>query len=329
MTTLYIDRKDLELRVRGGVLEFYEPAGRKGSIPFTHLHRVVIRGNVKISTSVIGALTNSGIGILFLSGRHNRHIATCVGKPHNDVIRRFGQLRAYQNTEMRTSWSHDLVIAKVFAQKRLLNRALTYRHDKRHSLFRGVFQLSRLLEKLKLPHEPLSISSIRGMEGAAARIYFASFRSLFAPSLEFSARNKRPPKDPVNSCLSLGYTLLHFEAVVACHSAGLDPLLGMYHEPSYGRESLASDIIEPLRPHVDEWVWKMFRNRKLTANNFSKDNNSVILKKTARQIFYEEFNLLNTSLRRLLRLQALAIAREFESNGSKLSELCMKQDEFK
>jgi CRISPR-associated protein Cas1 len=42
--------------------------------------------------------------------------------------------------------------------------------------------------------------------------------------------------------------LLHFEAVRMAHAAGLDPLLGFYHRPAFGRESLACDLIEPPAP---------------------------------------------------------------------------------
>ncbi len=62
-----------------------------------------------------------------------------------------------------------------------------------------------------------------------------------------------PPKDQVNAALSLAYTLLHTDAVIACHAAGLDPLIGFYHDLSFSRESLACDLVEPLRPRVDAY----------------------------------------------------------------------------
>jgi CRISPR-associated protein Cas1 len=41
--------------------------------------------------------------------------------------------------------------------------------------------------------------------------------------------------------LSLSYTLLHAEAVLALYGAGLDPFVGFYHALDFGRESLACD----------------------------------------------------------------------------------------
>ena len=316
MTTLYIDRKDMELRVSGGVLEFHEPTGRRGSVPLTQIERLVLRGRVQLSTSVLGALTEAGAGVLSLSGRHSRYLATCVGRPHNDVVRRLGQFDAYRDPDARAVWSRALIEAKTKAQLRLLHQALERRSDKRRPLTRAIARLEALLDRISNDARPPGIASLLGMEGAAAAAYFGGYRALFAPSLRFQGRNRRPPRDPVNACLSLGYTLVHFEAVVACHAAGLDPLLGLYHEPAFGRESLAADVIEPLRPHVDEWVWTLFRDRILKDQGFLTDNGAVLLGKAARQHFYQSFNPLGAALRRILRRQLSRAAREFAARGN-------------
>ena len=315
MTTLYIDRKDIELRVSGGVLEFHEPTGQRGSVPLARLERLVLRGRVQLSTSVLGALTEAGAGVLSLSGRQSRHLATCVGRPHNDVVRRLGQFDAYRDPEARAKWSRALIVAKKKAQLRLLRQALDQRLDQRRQLTRAIAQLEVLLNRVSDEARPPGIASLLGIEGAGAAAYFSGLRALFPPSLQFKDRNRRPPRDPVNACLSLGYTLVHFEAVIACHAVGLDPLLGLYHEPAFGRESLACDVIEPLRPHVDEWVWTLFRNRTLSAKSFREDNGAVLLGKAGRQHFYANFHPLGAALRRLLRRQMRAAAREFEERG--------------
>ncbi len=315
MATLYVDRKDIDLQVSGGALVFYEPKGRRGSVPIGQLERVVLRGRMQLSTSVLGAITEAGAGVLVLSGRHSRHMATCVGRPHNDVLRRLGQFDAYRDAATRLDWATKLVSAKVHAQSRLLKKALGQRPDKRRQLTKAMDRLEALEGRLLADAETLSIPSLLGIEGAAAAAYFAGYSALFPPSLGFHSRNRRPPKDPVNACLSLGYTLLHFEAVVACHAAGLDPLLGLFHEPAYGRESLAADVIEPFRPHIDEWVWSLFRSRVLTDKAFRQDGEAVLLDKAGRQHFYQHLTPLSVALRRLLRRQLARVAREFEQRG--------------
>ena len=83
--------------------------------------------------------------------------------------------------------------------------------------------------------------------------------------------------------------MLHAQAVQACTIAGLDPLLGFYHRPAFGRESLASDLIEPLRPALDLWVWELLRSRTLREEHFNHDKGACLLGKTGRQMFYADW----------------------------------------
>ena len=97
------------------------------------------------------------------------------------------------------------------------------------------------------------LASLRGLEGVAAREYFQALTEVLPKSLGFHGRNRRPPKDPFNAVLSLGYTLLQAEASIALYGAGLDPYVGFYHALEYGRESLSCDVVEALRPEVDRF----------------------------------------------------------------------------
>lgn len=319
MATLYIDRKDIELRYANGAIEVYEPAGRRGSIPLVGLDRVVLHGRVQLSTSVIGAFVKAGASVALLGGRRSRYVAACVGKLHNDVRRRLGQFDAYRDASARTRWARELVAAKIRSQQRVLQRAMAVRPDKRLPLFRGNKSLETALARASAGCQEPTISTLLGIEGSAAAAYFRAFTSLFAPTLGFNARRRRPPTDPVNACLSLGYTLLHFEAVASTHAAGLDPMLGLYHTPAYGRESFAADAIEPFRAHVDLWVWNLFRRRVLTDRGFSRDGDAVLLGKAARRRFYTHYDPLSKALRRLLRRQISRAAGIFEERGRALS----------
>lgn len=310
MTTLYIDRKDIAVTAAHGALQVHEPSGRRGSVPIVTLERVVVHGRATLATSALGALADAGVGVLVLSGRTSRPLATLVGTPHNDVLRRLGQYEAYRDMAARRRWSATLVAAKTRAQINALGKILTERPDKRRALTRATIGLENALARVENA-EPPSIATVLGLEGAAAASYFKALTEVFPPAFGFRARRRRPPPDGVNACLSLGYTLLHFEAVCACHEAGLDPLLGLLHEPAYGRESLAADAIEPFRPHVDVWAWNLLRKRVLTPESFSEDRGAVLLAKAGRQRFYQHYTPLARALRRLLRRQLHRAAREF------------------
>jgi CRISPR-associated protein Cas1 len=81
---------------------------------------------------------------------------------------------------------------------------------------------------------------------------------------KFERRARRPPPDPVNVLLSLGYTLLGNSARGAVQAAGLDPYAGFLHEYVYNRPSLALDLLEEFRPVVDGIVLWACRGGQVT-----------------------------------------------------------------
>jgi CRISPR-associated protein Cas1 len=73
----------------------------------------------------------------------------------------------------------------------------------------------------------IPLDGLRGIEGNAARIYFAVFDELITQQKEaffFRERSRRPPLDNVNALLSFLYTLLRHDCESALESVGLDPL---------------------------------------------------------------------------------------------------------
>lgn len=318
MATLILDRSDLEIRLDGEALALYEPAGRRGTVPMKLLDRVVMQGGIKLDTGVLGKLAEAGVATLLLSKRHSKRIAIVLGLAHNDASIRLAQSRRVFDADWCAMWAARQVRAKTRAQTRLLRDALEQRPDQRKPLTDALASLRRAQDSLTPPQDRPDTARLRGIEGAAARAYFEGLAALFPPALGFSGRNRRPPRDPVNACLSLGYTLLHFDAVRACHMAGLDPLLGFYHRPSFGRESLASDLIEPLRPHLDRQIWRLFRERTLRGDHFSQDKSACLLGKAGRAIFYQEYESHAAATRRLLQRQCRILTRHLKSEGGPL-----------
>lgn len=311
MSTLFLDRKDLRLGYEGGCLALYEQGTKRGTVPLHLLERVVMTGQVQLDTRLLGALAEKNIGVLMLSGRNHRCVAMLLGKPHNDSLRRVAQYACYLDAAERAKLSRWLVLGKLRSQKRLLVAALAQRPDLRLALRAGISTLEGIVAQLGAETAAYPVEQLRGYEGGGAAAYFKAYTQLFAPSLQFTARKRRPPPDPVNACLSLAYTLLHFDAVQACQLSGLDPYIGFFHDPAFGRESLACDFIEVLRAQVDAWVWRLFRERLLRPESFSADGNGVWLNKAGRQRFYAEYELFARPLRRLLRRYGYALAQRF------------------
>jgi len=316
MSTLILDRSDLEIRLDGEALALYEPAGRRGTVPLKLLDRVVMQGGIKLDAGVLTKLAEAGVATLLLSKRHSKRVAIVLGLAHNDAGIRLAQSRRVFDPDWCAAWAARQVRAKTRAQIRLLQDALASHPDQRKPLTDALGSLRAA--HINLAENPPESARLRGLEGAAARAYFQGLAALFPPALEFSGRNRRPPRDPVNACLSLGYTLLHFDAVRACHMAGLDPLLGFYHRPSFGRESLASDLIEPLRPHLDRQVWRLFRDRTLREDHFTRDGQACLLGKAGRAAFYQDYEAHAAATRRLLLRQCRILGKHLKAEGDPL-----------
>jgi len=310
MGTLYLDRSGIELRRDGKALAVYQDGQRRSTVPVSHLDRLVLLGTVALDSGLLGYLADQGVAVLVFSGRNRQQLAVLVGRPHNDVTRRVAQYRLFADASWRLAWSRRLVRHKLAAQARQLSRGLRERPDARYALTRGLESLARLRQQLgpgAARHHTLD--GVRGLEGAGAAAYFGALTSLFPPTVGFTGRNRRPPRDPVNAVLSLGYTLLHAEAVQACYVAGLDPLLGFLHEPEYGRESLAADFVEPFRPYIDQLAWTLFRTKALRAEHFSTQEDACLLDKAGRAVFYPAYEQSVQPVRRALRRFTVKVAR--------------------
>jgi CRISPR-associated protein Cas1 len=324
MGLLLLDRAALEIRSEGETLALYEAGERRGTVPLKLIDRCVIHGTqTRLDSGVLIKLAEAGATTVLMSPRYPRRAAIVLGPQHNDASVRLAQATRVLDDAWCRPWALSLVRGKLHRQRRALRSLQAQRPDARKPLFDALQTLDAIATTLlsytasadattdTLP----GLDRLRGHEGAAARAYFAGLAGVMPVALQFTGRNRRPPRDPVNACLSLGYTLLHAQAVQSCTTAGLDPLLGFYHRPAFGRESLASDLIEPLRPAVDLWVWELLRSRSLTEDHFSHNNGACLLGKAGRSIFYASWNTHLNPWARWLRSQCQALARQLRADG--------------
>jgi CRISPR-associated protein Cas1 len=322
MALLLLDRSQLEVKSEGDTLALYEAGERRGTVPIKLIDRCVIQGSqTRLDSGVLIKLADAGATTVLMSPRHPRRAAIVLGPQHNDASVRLAQaLRVVDDAWCRT-WALSVVRAKLARQNRALQFWQTQRPDARKPTFDALQTITTIRATLQNyagdTTNPPTLDTLRGHEGAAARAYFGAMAAVMPPALQFTGRNRRPPRDPVNACLSLGYTLLHAQAVQACAVAGLDPLLGFYHRPAFGRESLASDLIEALRPAVDLWVWELVRSRTLLEDHFSQDHGACLLGKAGRAIFYAQWGEHCKPWARWLRSQTQLLARQLRSDGAR------------
>ena len=171
-------------------------------------------------------------------------------------------------------------------------------------------------------------AQLLGIEGPAARLYFSQFNSMVRgtgpdglAAFDFSGRNRRPPRDPVNALLSFCYSVLTKDLLGVLMAVGVDPYQGVYHRPRFGRPALALDLAEEFRPLVaDSVVLTVLNNGELTAGDFlsraagvqlTADGRRTVLRayerRLSQEVTHPEFKY-RISYRRVMDVQARVLA---------------------
>lgn len=306
MGTLIVDRKGASLKLQRKAITVHENGEYRTSIPLSHIDRIIICNNTQIGTNLLGAAAENGIAFTVIDSRNPQKSSQMYPVKRTDVQRRLNQYVLATAGTNAEQWSAILIRKKLQKQRRLLQNALKQRADKRKYLLTAIQRIADGEKSLKAAK---TAETIRGIEGAAARAYFAGYGQLFAPALNFNGRNRRPPRDPVNAILSLSYTMAHKEAVIAIIKAGLDPMLGFYHTPEHSRESLACDLIELIRPDIDKWAWQQFKQKTLRADHFKTDAGGCFLGKAGREQYFPNWEIFARTLRKQLKRYSYIIVR--------------------
>lgn len=298
------------MRASAGVIRVEPAAQGRGTYPVSLIRRIVMRGKIEFDSASLAYLADAGIAVVCLSGRGHRRVATILGAPGPEARRRLAQCRAADDTVAASRLAAILVTAKILACRHEAARLLR----RRPGLRKAGHDLEQTLRKIAARLAGSELAAIRGLEGAASAAWFRFLAAALPPRLGFKGRNRQPPRDPANAAMSLAYTLAHAEAVAACHAQGLDPMIGFLHEPLHARESLACDLIEPLRPRIDTRLLRAFSDGILRPEHFSAETNGCRLTKTGRTAFFSAWEASAAPLRRYLRRAVFRLLRELSED---------------
>jgi CRISPR-associated protein Cas1 len=251
---LYVQSAGAKVGRSGAELTVETRDGEKHTVRIGDTSHVALFGAVQISTQAVQDLCDRGIPIVYLSSGGWFYGIT-RGMDHKNVDLRRRQFAAAESADRALQIAKRLVTVKVRNCRTLIRRNAGEPPAR---------ALDRLKELSASAEEATSLESLLGIEGTAARVYFEALGTLFKPpseagesaslTFDFEGRNRRPPRDPVNSLLSLGYAMLAKDLTIALQAVGFDPYLGFYHQPRYGRPALALDIMEEFRPLVVDSV---------------------------------------------------------------------------
>jgi CRISP-associated protein Cas1 len=282
-------------------------------IPGQQVRSIYCYGAVQMTAQAVETCLELGIDVSYFSPA-GRFLGLLRGLPTSGVDARRGQYRLFELPGVRLQLAREIIRAKIHNQRVMLmrNGDVPERVAQLMASFRDSTESAR------------DLTALMGIEGSAAALYFEQFESMLKQradwKFDWRGRNRRPPRDPVNALLSLGYSMLAKELTGVCHAVGLDPFLGFMHQPRYGRPALALDLMEEFRPLVADSVAISLINRgELGPEDFMRNANGMFLTDKGRKPFWEAwFRRLDTEVSHPEFSYKMAYRRMLEVQGRQL-----------
>ena len=258
-------------------------------IPTDKLERIVVFGDIKITTICIQELLKMGIPITFLS-KKGEYFGSLEATNHVDIKKQRLQFQKSADKDFCLELSKILIRGKINNQ-----RAFLFNENKIAKEPLVAISAVRIKGFVKKVNIAKNIDELNEIIKEMDKLYFTGLSSFLGKEYNFTERVKMPPKDPFNSILSFGYTLLLYEIQNLLNSKGLNAYAGFFTSDKLNMPALCADLMEEWRSIlVDSLAFKLLYIKKLTLNDFetNEETGAVLLKKEATFAFIEEFEKL-------------------------------------
>jgi CRISPR-associated protein Cas1 len=288
MNTLYVTEQGAKIRKTGHRLFVEKDDENLLEIRCREFSEVLLFGNIQVSTQAMREMLGQGVSFSLLS-RDGRFIGSLVPPLSGNAPLRLRQYVINQEPSAQLEYSRAFVRAKIESFLESL-KDWTWKHRE--------CQLQPIVHALQSSLQSLERSSnrdsIRGVEGSATRRYWESFpERILNPEYRWNGRSRRPPRDPFNAMLSLGYVILTTRIEGLIRGMGMDPHFGHLHHLDYGRSSLALDHLEPHRVRiVDRFVLRIANKRIIHAHEFEEtEEGGYLLERGALKTYLAQWDL--------------------------------------
>ena len=266
LSTVYLRDHRARVKHRRGSLLVTSSEGSQ-RIPLEAIDSVVMFGGAQITTQALEACVRHGVRVTShqMSGKVRFVVGPSTG---GNVHLRLSLFRAVSDDAHSLALSKAIVAAKLQNSRKVVDR---WARDEKNqaTACRLAARATQIRDRLSRLAKAHTADHVRGIEGDAARAYFSAVsQALSKSTFQFTARIRRPPRDPVNAMLGFSYGMLVSEFIGAIESVGLDYQMGFFHRPRSGRPSLALDLAEELRAPTDRFVVSLVRRRQVTPDSF-------------------------------------------------------------
>lgn len=294
LNTLYVTTAESYLKLDNDTLRVQVEDETRLRVPLHHLQAVVCFGHVGLSAPLMHRLAEDGIALVLLDS-NGRFKARLEGAVTGNVLLRQAQYRATDDRAFTLELARAIVAGKLKNQRQVLQRGAreAKQPDDEAKLTRAAQDLAASLRALP---DAADLDTLRGVEGEAARTYFAALNLLLRADLRepfsMDGRSRRPPRDRMNALLSFLYSMWTNDCRSACEAAGLDPQLGFLHAVRPGRAALALDLVEEFRPWADRLALTLVNRGQIGVDAFDlREGGAVLLHGDSRKavvVAYQE-----------------------------------------
>lgn len=285
MSYLYVNESSAKISVQNNYIVVEYKNGLVRKLPIETLETIQIFGQAQMTSQCTVQCIKKGIMVVYYS-KGGSYFGRLESTGHVNVERQRKQCQLYQS-EFSLNLSKKIIKAKIHNQLVVLKR---YGRSVGNNLEEETKMIKIFENKIT---DADTIEQIMGYEGNAARYYFQGLSKVVNDDFKFSGRNRRPPKDPFNSMLSLGYSILMNEIYGKIVSKGLNPYFGFMHSDKEKHPTLASDLMEEWRAVlIDSLVMSLINGNEIKKEHFISniDNPGVYLTEEGMKIYIKKYD---------------------------------------
>jgi len=243
-------------------LRFEKPEG-KIYLPVGVIDYLVLFPGVEITSTALRFLTKEKRGVVFVNW---------LGRPVSFV---FPELLGSSTANLRA-----LQYRKLTENSKTVELTRELLKEKLSSL-RETFKVGEtVLERLKgAIAKAESLQELLAVDGQMGKLLYEHLAGEELSGFSFKKRSYHPPEDPVNSVLSSAFWFFYQSVFIQINFKGLDPYMGFFHQRRGTHATLASDLIEVIRPQIVKVVAGLLSEGLFKEEDFERRGRGVYLKR--------------------------------------------------
>ncbi|OYV27173.1 MAG: CRISPR-associated endonuclease Cas1, partial [Halothiobacillus sp. 20-54-6] len=238
--TLYVMTPNAYAHLENATVRIDIEREKKLQVPLHHIGALVCFGNVMVSPALMHRLADEGKSLVLLDNA-GRFKARLEGPVSGNILLRQAHHRQATDDAFTLEIARAVIAGKLKNSRSVIQRGAREANDDTEAS-----QLTRTADNIAASLRATTMAStldeLRGIEGEAARGYFAALNLIVKPALrarfQLNGRTRRPPLDRFNALISFLYAMLMNDCRAACETVGLDAQLGFLHAVRPGRAAL-------------------------------------------------------------------------------------------